>query len=313
MFQATGREGGKVCEEGGGVGRERRVCSSHLPRPKCSLWGTLHHVISGGWSVSSSSFQESPPTPYPQKEPQKHVMTISDEQMAWLGPSENFTNFKQPWQTVKCMMRTRHRAVLWYSLNTPCDTNLAAAAATKVIFCQKIFCRRFCNILHLDDNPDIPCNIVREVLMSWPLPIILPPAGNLMQILKWRAGNQLFESSYYYHWPNIEPTYLAIIIIDPTLSQPTYYYYWPNLITANQSPLLSLWYRPIHAESCNNKFIQFRNHPFPIQHGLALALAYIKAMAVSGTESPKLNFYKNNSKKCSWTQNHSLAVYCNAL
>ena len=36
-FQTTCREGGAVCSKGGGVGRTRRVCPRHLPRPQCAL------------------------------------------------------------------------------------------------------------------------------------------------------------------------------------------------------------------------------------------------------------------------------------
>ena len=49
---------------------------------------------------------------------------------------------------------------------------------------------------------------------------------------------------------------------------------WGNSpqLTAHQSPLLPMWYKPIHTESCNNKFIQTEKHPCSVCSWMAISM-----------------------------------------
>ena len=138
MLQATGREGGTVCEEGGRVGRERGVRPSHLPRPKCSLRGALHHVIPGDSSHltrTKCSLQKSPLKVF-------WVFGIlprgSNEIVRVHLPLRPKKNCRNMWwwflmnKSVYCMVRATTMQ-LWYSLNTLCDTSSGSSNQSDIL------------------------------------------------------------------------------------------------------------------------------------------------------------------------------------
>ena len=132
---------------------------------------------------------------------------------------------------------------------------------------------------------------VRVSSMIWE--VLWANNPNNLVLLNWSHENLLFwanQSTWLslltQCWANLATIYLVLI-------QPSYYY-WPNL-TTNQSPLLSLWYRPIHAESCNNKFIQSRiTRIITFLFSMVLhALANSKDVSINGTKDPKFDFNSN--------------------
>lgn len=135
MLQATGREGGTVCEEGGRVGRERGVRPSHLPRPKCSLRGALHHVIPGGSSHLTRTYEN-------HLWRFKWVFGIlprgSNEIVRVHLPLRPKKNCRNMWwwflmnKSVYCMVRATTMQ-LWYSLNTPCDTSSGSSNQSDIL------------------------------------------------------------------------------------------------------------------------------------------------------------------------------------
>ena len=83
-----------------------------------------------------------PPSPPPKKELQKHVVMISDEQVSLLhGEGDHHATVIFPQHSL--WYQQRQQQPKWYSV--------------------KPYCRRFCNILHLDGNPDIPVKLWEPV------------------------------------------------------------------------------------------------------------------------------------------------------
>ena len=176
--------------------------------------------------------------------------------------------------------KSNHDATVIFP-QTPCDNSSRGSNQSDILSDDDIV-PAFAIFL-FDGSSDIPCS---QSVCESQFDDVRSSLSQHSQQKPWKSpfsSQHTWLSLLTQFWADLATIYLVLI-------QPSYSY-WPNL-TTNQSPLLSLWYRPIHAESCNNKFIQSRIIAFLFSIFVQI-LAYSKAVSINGAKDQKFDFNSN--------------------